>query len=106
MNRGIRIAFNSGFGPIGEPTGQASTETCWRCNGHGEVALSGEKTPCGACLGSGKNPKPCPECGSREVKIAMDGFAVFWRCRSCGFCGPESQLEQEALTQWEGLPRT
>jgi DnaJ-class molecular chaperone len=82
---------------------------CWRCAGTGAVtmgaywptgAAEGEKTPCGACLGTKIPPKPCPECGSRKVKVAYTG-AYCMRCRDCGHCGPSTLGDLEAYEAWQ-----
>ena len=85
----------------------AADNVCWRCNGVGSIKFSKtERTPCGACLGTGEQPKPCPKCKSRKVKLASAGGPyTFWRCRDCGFQGPGSPQDYNALKLWEELPR-
>jgi hypothetical protein len=80
-------------------------KTCWRCKGRYEVEVGGEMTVCGACLGSSIPAKPCPECGSEEVKILTDGSGNCWRCRKCGFEGEWCLKDTAAFEAWQNIPR-
>ena len=94
------IIANSELAPDSPKTDD--TEACWRCAGTGKVTLTdGEQTPCGACLGTKVPPKPCPKCKSRKVKIATDFSSDFWRCRDCGYRGPEALRDTEAYRLWQ-----
>jgi len=81
--------------------------TRWRCNGTGEVKCYDDSmTPCGACLGTKIPPKPCPKCGSIEVKIlTYGGRSSCWHCRNCGFQGPWHINDFDSMRAWNALPR-
>jgi Lar family restriction alleviation protein len=103
MKKVIEAKVIIGVCPEPKDAGNHPDDVCWRCGGKKNVEVGdGTFTPCGACLGSGKNPEVCPECGSRKIKLRSDdGLAsVCYYCRDCGLMGPVNLREQDALNAW------
>lgn len=82
--------------------------TCWRCKDEGIVTIGNTKTICGACMGTGVAPRPCPKCGSDRVKLFAE-CSIFhtgnegkccWRCRNCGNKTEFFHSELDAIRAW------
>jgi len=105
MNEVFNVTFNECPDPPKQ--GTYPPDKCWRCGGRGFVNVTDEETtPCGACLNI-EPPKPCPKCQANQAKMRIEMFAsaCCWWCRACGFKGPTSLVDSEALELWNKLPR-
>lgn len=55
-----------------------------------------------------KHLLPCPVCGSTDVKVADNGATIYYcvvMCKDCQISGPANIREQDAIREWNELPR-
>lgn len=49
--------------------------------------------------------KPCPHCGSENIRVASTRAMYVIACYDCSMAGPCSDAQEAAIAAWNSLPR-